>query len=126
MPLAVLTPVATIWALGWGVLGFWLILRAPGMAELGGVGVKIPLALRWIGGLTAIAAGQIVMMIFVADRLFPMAWRRLVLVGEVAVSLVLLVGTLVTALACVSLYLFGESNAVALSIAGAAWAEGRG
>ena len=126
MPLAILTPVATIWALGWGVLGFWLILRAPGMAELGGVGVKIPLALRWIGGLTAIAAGQIVMMIFVADRLFPRAWRRLVLAGEVSVSLVLLVGTLVTALACVALYLTGESGGVALSVSGAVSSGGRG
>lgn len=103
LPLVVTS--ATAWAAGWMVLGLWLLFVAPAVLA-GGVGsVSLPPSLRVVAGLTAICAGQLVFLSLVADRLFPLASRRIVWPVELAIAAGLFVGIAVLAVQLLGIYL---------------------
>lgn len=82
------------WAAAWVVLGLWLIAEpTPGIASSGAM--VLPPMLRWTVGITSIAAGQLVFMCFVADRIFPGASRAAVWTAEIATCGVVFLGVLV-------------------------------
>ena len=96
---------ATAWAVGWMVLGLWLVVASPAVLHSGMGSVSIPLSLRFSGGFTAVCAGQLVFLLLVADRVFPRASRRVVWPIELAVSAGLFLGLAVLAAQLLGIYL---------------------
>lgn len=82
--------VATLWASALVFIGLTLALGAGETMPL--AFQPMPLAVRVVLGLTAVAAGLLVFMCLVADRLFPRASRRVVWWGEIAMCVVLFAG----------------------------------
>lgn len=87
LSLATLAAIATPWAGAMTLAGLWLLAGGP-EAE------RIPQGFRFVLGMTAIAAGQLVFMCLVADRVFPLADRRAVWWVEVFTCVVLFGGAL--------------------------------
>jgi len=82
------------WAAGWVMLGTWLLIQPAGSAGSDAEGAVLPDVTRWTLGVTSIAAGQLVFMCFVADRVFPGAARTPVWVTEIGTCAVLFIGVL--------------------------------
>jgi len=92
LSLAILSLVATLWAVGLVVLGIWLIALAPSTVYLASATIELGPVLRAMGALATISAGQLVFLCLVADRLFPKASRRVVWSVELASCGTLLLG----------------------------------
>lgn len=84
--LTLLLVLGSVWALLLVLGGAWLLGAAPAVWSWPDAH-----ALR-TSGLCAIAAGQLVFLAFVADRLFPGVSRRLVLCTQVPLCVVLFAG----------------------------------
>ena len=84
--LTILSLVATPWAAAMTLAGLWLLASA-GRGDSG-----LSPVTRFVLGITALAAGQLVFMCLVADRLFPEANRRVVWWLEVFTCVVLFGG----------------------------------
>ncbi len=83
---------ATPWAAGWTVLGLWILLVAPSSVQIGSFEYTMPGMLRFTAGLTSLAAGQLVFMCFVCDRLFPRAHRPAVWTAQLTASGAIILG----------------------------------
>ncbi len=86
------------WATGWTLLGLWLLGFAGADVHLGGTTVALAPAVRWAAGLTALAAGQLVFLCFVADRVYPAAHKVLVWPLELALCATIFLGLAVLGL----------------------------
>jgi len=77
--------VAVPWAVGLSIGGLWLCLDAPSRWP----GMASPL---WIAGLTVLAAGQLVFLVCVADRVCPLGARVLAAWLELPICVLVLLG----------------------------------
>lgn len=83
--LAIVVAVALPWALGLSLVGLWLLTSGREVWPRAGVAAGF-------AGMTLVAAGQLVFLVFVADRLYPTAARRVAPWVEVPLSLLVMVG----------------------------------
>lgn len=91
--LSLVTCVAVVWASALFLAGLWLLFSVPGRLPA----LSAPCQ---VGGWAAIAAGQFVFMVLVADRLFPLVGRRpMTWVVEMACFLIFLGGAAYVAVA---------------------------
>lgn len=100
---------ATPWAAGWTVLGLWILLVAPASVQIGSFQYAAPGLLRLTAGVTALAAGQLVFMCFVCDRLFPDAHRPAVWTAQLAASGTIIAGAIVLSLQVLWMYAGGAA-----------------
>lgn len=87
LTLALSVAIAAPWSLSLSVAGLWL-LTTRSIPWPSGV------AITAFAGVTLLAAGQLVFLVFVADRLFPSAGKRVGPWLEAPISLVVIVGSL--------------------------------
>ncbi|MBX3364055.1 MAG: hypothetical protein KF866_04755 [Phycisphaeraceae bacterium] len=99
MTLLMLTGVP--WATGWTLLGLWLLGFAGAHTELAGFTLEMSPVIRVFAGVTALAAGQLVFLCFMADRVYPRASRWLVWPIELGLSLAMFLGLAVLGLAAI-------------------------
>ncbi|MFG0326115.1 MAG: hypothetical protein ACF8SC_02445 [Phycisphaerales bacterium JB037] len=95
------------WAVGWLVLGLWLLLTLTRPDE--SLGLFIPGSIRLAAALTAIGAGQLVFMCFIADRVFPEAHRGVVWSFEIMASVLVLFGAAAMTVQILGLWFLGGS-----------------
>lgn len=74
------------------MLGLWILLVAPSSVQIGSFEYTMPAMLRFTAGLTSLAAGQLVFMCFVCDRLFPRAHRPAVWTAQLTASGAIILG----------------------------------
>jgi hypothetical protein len=87
------------WATGWTLVGFWLLAAGGEAPSMLGVRVDLPPLVRWSAGLTALCAGQLIFLCFIADRVYPWAHQRMVAAVEVTLCLSMFLGLALTLLA---------------------------
>lgn len=90
--LSLLIVFAVPWATGWTLLGLWLLFFAGASVEVAGLVIQTPMVGRVGAGTASMAAGQLVFLCFVADRVYPRAHRVLVWPIEVMVATALFLG----------------------------------
>ena len=77
------------WSVSLGILGLWLVLTQHTSGILASPSVAVP------AGICALAAGQLVFLMCIADRVFPKAPAAMVRTVESGLGAILLGGTIV-------------------------------
>lgn len=77
------------WSVSLGILGLWILLNEHGVGVFSRPGISVP------AGLCALAAGQLVFLMCIADRVFVRVPAILARSVETGLGAILLVGTVV-------------------------------